>query len=69
MPTLAILILVLVASPMSAYAQSNPKREKCLSEAEQQGLFSSVRGKGTERSNAAMAPQRAAFMKECMGRR
>lgn len=55
----------------SAGAQSSPKREKCLLEAQAKGLFEPVRGRGyliTQRANAQKAPQRRAFMTECMKR-
>jgi hypothetical protein len=58
--------------PTAANAQANPKTEKCLLEAQGKGLYAPNRGERgaatIARSNAAMAPQRNAFMKECMKR-
>ena len=62
-------VVMLIVVTLPSQAQVDPKRSKCLSEAEQKGLYSSYHGKGSEAANNSMAPQRSAFMKECMSRR
>ncbi|SEF11841.1 hypothetical protein SAMN05444161_8640 [Rhizobiales bacterium GAS191] len=56
----------------AASAQANPKMDKCLVEAQAKGLYTPNRGdRGSAtafKANVAMAPQRNAFMKECMKR-
>jgi hypothetical protein len=53
---------------VSAIAQSDPKREACLKEAQAKGLYvTGTRNPGT--SNNYLAPQRKEFMMECMRRR
>jgi hypothetical protein len=52
----------------AAHAQSNPKREACLKEAEAKGLYTTG-GRNPGRFNESTAPQRQEFMKECMGRK
>jgi hypothetical protein len=56
----------------TASAQSNPKREKCLVEAQGKGLYTPMTSRisaNTARANRAMEPQLRAFMAECMKRR
>jgi hypothetical protein len=54
-------------------AQSNPKMEKCLLEAQAKGLYTPFHAGERNpapayRSNVALAPQRKVFMAECMKR-
>ena len=56
----------------TASAQSNPKREKCLAEAQGKGLYTPQTSRlsaNTARANRAKEPELRAFMAECMKRR
>jgi len=70
---IALATVLFCAGTFGAHAQSNPKREKCLQEAAVKGLWTQpTGGRGgnqAAQSNKAMAPQRQAFMKQCMAGR
>lgn len=55
----------------TANAQSNPKRDKCLAEAQGKGLFTPQTSRlsaNVARANRALEPQLRAFMAQCMKR-
>lgn len=68
MRTVILAAVVFAGAQAPVLAQSNPKREACLREAQINGLYFTG-GRNDMKSNGAVAPQRAAFMKACMARR
>jgi hypothetical protein len=65
-------VALTIASVASADAQSNPKRDKCLLEAQGKGLYTPMSARvsaNVAKANRAMEPQLRVFMAECMKRR
>jgi hypothetical protein len=51
-------------------SQANPKRDKCLDEAEAKGLYTNPqRSRQSNKFNFAMKDQRQVFVRECMARK